>query len=226
MRTLALLLATLALGDGGAAEPGAEAELWAGHQILRGKRHIPVLGDEDTQTESFVLTEIRRAEGRLEMRERTCRVDIKPILGMTPTLKPSTLARMPEGRFTVQVNPDGTVRIAPWTVTWPASDLDGDGFPGTTVEVKGGLCSGAVYVSSVVHTSVSSARLTEQGLVGEMSVRMVQTVLGARGLCLRLTAGDSDDTERGSFSYRRVPAGTTCQSLAGKPWPVDGRLSR
>jgi hypothetical protein len=27
----------------------------------------------------------------------------------------------------------------------------------------------------------------------------------------------------GTFAYRPVPAGTTCQSLTGKPWPVKAQ---
>jgi hypothetical protein len=51
-------------------------------------------------------------------------------------------------------------------------------------------------------------------------VRLKQKVLSAKGFCLKLMAGDSDETQNGWFTYRRVDPGSTCQSLAGKPWPA------
>jgi len=51
-----------------------------------------------------------------------------------------------------------------------------------------------------------------------------QQILGAKGLCLSAMAGDSVESQHGTFAYRPVPAGTTCQSLTGKPWPVKAQV--
>ena len=53
-----------------------------------------------------------------------------------------------------------------------------------------------------------------------MSSLVRQTVLGASGLCLRTMVGNSEEVQSGSIAYQRVAPGTTCDSLAGKPWPV------
>jgi hypothetical protein len=86
--------------------------------------------------------------------------------------------------------------------------------------VGGTFCSGDVYVSNDSRTALTSGRLTNQHIEGLTSGLVRQRVLGADGLCLRTMAGDSEEVQMGTLAYRRVPEGATCQSLAGKPWPV------
>jgi len=105
-------------------------------------------------------------------------------------------------------------------VAWASEDMDGDGKPGATFTVSGTVCSGEVYVASKSHYIVDRAQIGVHGLSGELRVEQDQHILAARGLCLRLMAGDSTESQRGTFAYAPVLPGTTCQSLAGKPWPV------
>ena len=135
-------------------------------------------------------------------------------------MKPETIARLPKAHIVLEEKPDGSLVAAPWSTGWEMEDIDADGFPGATVQISGTSCSGDVYVSSHTQTALLSGHATDDGATGEVSLRLKQKILGAKGLCLKLMAGDSDENQTGAFAYRRVEPGTTCQSLAGKPWPV------
>jgi hypothetical protein len=130
---------------------------------------------------------------------------------------------MPVSTVTIDAAADGQAKIRSWDVDWGREDMDGDGKPGATLTVSGTFCSGDVYVSSQSHYVAEQAHLDGHGLSGELTVAQRQQILGASGLCLRAMAGDSNETQKGTFAYRPVPAGTTCQSLAGKPWPVQAQ---
>jgi len=219
----AVLLALLA-HDAGAAVEKPRVELWAGHQVLIGKRKIPLYGQQETHTEHYLLAEVRRTSSRIEIRERVCRIDIRPIKGTLATMKAETVAHLPRSRIVLDEGPDGKLTAAPWSHGWTGDDIDADGFPGATVHISG-TCSGDVYISSEAQTTLLSGHATADGASGEESVRLKQKVLGASGLCLKLVAGDSDEVQSGWFDYRRAPPGSTCQSLAeaGKPWPAKAR---
>lgn len=199
-------------------------ETWVGHQILRGKRHLPIYGDVPVETQHYVLAKVRHRNGRLEFQQTLCRVEPKPVDGVTVTLSPTAVTRIPVSPMTVDVANDGNAKITPFDIAWAKEDLDGDGNPGATFTVGGTVCSGEVYVASQVHFTVERARHDAYGLSGEMSATQTQHVLGARGLCLRAITGDSTEVQRGSFAYKPVLPETTCQSLAGKPWPVKARV--
>jgi hypothetical protein len=217
----AVLLA-LFTSDAGASAPEPRVELWAGHQVLIGKRKIPLYGQQETHTENYLLAEVRRTSSRIEIRQKVCRIDIRPIKGTLATMKPETVAHIPRSHIVLDEAPDGKLTAAPWSHGWTADDIDADGFPGATVHING-TCSGDVYISSESQTTLLSGHATPDSASGEESVRLKQKVLGASGLCLKLVAGDSDEVQSGWFDYRRVEPGSTCQSLAGKPWPAKAR---
>lgn len=198
-------------------------ETWVGHQILKGKRHLPVYGDVPVETHHYVLAKVQHRNGRMEFQQTLCRVEPKPVDGVTVTLSPAAVARIPVSPMTVDVANDGNAKITPFDIAWANEDLDGDGNPGATFTVGGTVCSGDVYVASQVHFTVDRARRDAYGLSGEMSGTQKQHVLGARGLCLRAITGDSTEMQRGSFAYKPVLPETTCQSLAGKPWPIKAQ---
>jgi hypothetical protein len=214
-----VLLALLLFGETPSAD-ASPAEVWAGHQILRGMRHVPLHSDVLDETENYVLAKVRRTGGHIELRQHFCRVESKPIKGVTVALSSSAVAHMSATTMAIDVAADGEVKVGPWDVAWGHEDLDGDGKPGATFTVSGTFCSGDVYVASQSHYTVEHAQLDEHGFSGELKVAQKQQILGASGLCLRAMAGDSTESQKGTFAYRQVPVGTTCQSLAGKPWPA------
>ena len=225
MSRLALFAALLA-AESSASPPEMQKEVWAGHEVLEGKRRIPVYGEKETHTENFVIAQVERTRTRIEIRQKLCRVEIRPVKGVYPIMKPETVARLLKARIVFEVKPDGTLKANPWDARWGSEDLDGDGFPGATVQISGTRCSGDLHISNQSTSTMTYGRLTPDGAAGFMSVRVKQEVLSAKGLCLKVFAGDSDETQAGRFAYRRVEAGTTCESLAGKPWPVKAQAGR
>ncbi len=195
-------------------------EVWVGHQILRGKRRLPVYGDVGVETQNYVLARVYRRNGRMEFQQTLCRVVPKPVDGVTVTISPAAVPRIPISPMAVEVASDGNAKITPYAMAWAKEDLDGDGKPGATFTVSGTVCSGDVYVASQSQYAIESAIMDARGLTGVMSGTQKQHVLGARGLCLRAITGDSTEHQRGRFAYIPAPPQTTCQSLAGKPWPV------
>jgi hypothetical protein len=219
---LSSLLGLLLLGG---TPPAATptVEVWAGHQILRGLRKVPLHGQVPVSTEAYVLAKVQRQGNHIEIRQRFCRVEPAPVKSVTIALPPASIASMPSAILVVLVAADGSAKIAPWDVAWGQDDIDSDGHPGATFVVGGTFCSGDVYVASQSHYEATSAHLDGQVLSGEMKVTQKQQILGAKGLCLSAMAGDSVESQHGTFAYRPVPAGTTCQSLTGKPWPVKAQ---
>jgi hypothetical protein len=217
-----VVLLALFTHDAGAALQEPRVELWAGHQVLIGKRKIPIYGEQETYTENFLLAEVRRTPTHLEIHERVCRIDIRPIKGTLASMKPETVARIPRSRMAFDEAADGKLTAAPWSHGWTSDDIDADGFPGATVHING-TCSGDVYISSESQTTLLSGHATADGASGTLSVKLKQKALGASGLCLKLVAGDTEETQMGWFDYRQVAPDATCHSLAGKPWPAKAQ---
>jgi hypothetical protein len=219
MLQVALALALLFAAEPENPNQGDETEVWAGHEVLKGKRKIPIYGEQQTHTDNYVVAEVRRSEWKIDIRQKLCRVDVQPIKGVTAKLSAETVARLPRSHVQFVEKPDGALAASPWRNGWSSEDVDGDGHPGATVQIIG-TCSGSIYVSNQSESSLISGRTTQDGAVGELSVKVQQKVLGASGLCLKLVAGDSDETQTGWFAYRRVQAGSSCKTLADRPWPV------
>jgi hypothetical protein len=214
------LLALLLAADLPSAESTA-VEVWAGHHILRGVRRVPLKGPVPTETQNFMLAKVERHGTHWEIRQQFCRIENKPVKSVTVTVSPAAVARMKVTPVTVEQTPDGSAAVSPWNVVWGQEDLDRDGNPGATFTVGGTFCSGDLYVASQSRYTAEKVRTGENQLSGELKVDQRQQVMGASGFCLRAMVGDSTDQQTGTFAYRAVPAGTTCASLAGKPWPVQ-----
>jgi hypothetical protein len=214
------LLALLVVADHPSSQP-TTVEVWAGHQILRGIRRVPLKGPVPTETQNFLLAKVERHGKHWEIHQHFCRLENKPVKKVTVTVSPAAIARMKVTPMTVDLGSDGSAVMSPWNVAWGHEDLDSDGNPGATFTVGGTFCSGDLYVASQSHYSAEKARFSGNQLTGELKVEQRQQVMGASGFCLRAMVGDSTDLQSGTFAYRAVPAETTCASLAGKPWPVQ-----
>jgi hypothetical protein len=215
------VIAGLLLAEPPTAEPRIEA--WAGHQVLNGKRRVPIYGEKDTHTENYLIAEVHRSPGHLEIVQKICRIEIAPIKSVLASMKPETVVHMPKARLSLDEKSDGSLTGAPWSSGWGEEDLDGDGHPGASVQISGTSCSGEVYVSNQSTTTLTSGQASDDGITGQLTVRMKQRILGASGFCLKLIAGDSDETQTGWFAYRRIQPGNSCRTLAGKPWPVKAQ---
>jgi hypothetical protein len=180
---------------------------------------VPLSGQKQVHTETFVIAQVRRSGDQLNFAESVCRIEVRPVKKVTATMSPAAIQRLPAAKFTLTVQ-DGQVSGPTWSSGWGAEDVDGDGHPGVTVQIGGTFCSGALYISNQTRTSLTSGKMEDAQLSGLVSGLVRQRVLGADGLCLRTMVGDSEEIQMGTVAYARVADGTTCQSLAGKPWPV------
>jgi hypothetical protein len=199
------------------AEPSTET--WAGHEILIGRVDLPLLGRIDTRTDNFVIATVTREGETYKLVQSACGSHTKPVLGSSVTLRDSAFSLLPA--TTIEYRRSGTTLVAPrWTSGWGSEDVDGDGHPGVTYDVNAPLCGGQIY-ASVHNVAMARAREGEQGrIAGEVKVRATQNVLGTNGTCLDMFAGDRKEELRGTFAYVPVPAGATCDSLAGA-WPAQ-----
>lgn len=220
MMDLLFYFAALLAADPAGTPAAPQVEAWAGHQVLKGKRKIPIYGEKETHTENFFIAEVHRSEGHIDIRQKPCRIEVLPIKGVTASMKTETVLRLPKAHAVFDVSADGTLAAQPWTTGWDAEDIDADGFPGATIHISGSKCAGEVYASNHTTTRLVSGRATEDGVSGQISVQVRQKILGASGLCLKLIAGDSEETQTGWFAFRRIPIGSNCRNLADKPWPV------
>ncbi|WP_373045685.1 hypothetical protein [Vulgatibacter sp.] len=222
-RTVALAL-SLAAPLAAAAEEAPKRELWAGHQVVVGARDVPVLGDVETRTDSFVLAEVERAaDGTLKLVQRACRVAIAPAAGVKVSFLPGAEPKLPPASFALQKKGDRW--YADFLSGWKAEDADGDGKPGATMEVDAPLCSGKLFVTSDSRTKLRG-REERGGLVGETRAISDQKTLDAEGACLKMMASDTRDAVEGTFAYAPVPEGTTCEALLAGTWPVKAAEPR
>ncbi len=203
-----------------AANPSGETvsptpQMWAGHHVVYGSRKVPVRGRVRTRMDTFVLAKIVERGDQLEIVEQPCDVKITPVGGINVTMNATDV---PAAKLDLSANTPNQ-----WQGSaengWGDQDIDHDGHPGMTVTVDAPICSGKLYVSQRARTV---ARLHRAGnhISGSTHVSVHQTILGAEGACLSVLAKDTREVVSGPRAYVPVPPQTTCEQLAGKPWPV------
>ncbi|MDF1564129.1 MAG: hypothetical protein P1V51_13855 [Deltaproteobacteria bacterium] len=213
--SLPAILAALALGVGAAPSFPAAAEAsgaYLGTQRVRGILKLPVLGEVDTEVTFTVLATIQSGEEGLSIEQRPCSVEFSNVLGIGTAMEEAGVRRLPVEK--IAFGPaEGDWRAAePWLVGWGAEDVDADGKPGATVQVKAPLCGGEVHVSSQT-VSIARGQWTGETFRGRVKVVVAQKILGASNACLSMTATDKRQKMSGEFEYRPVPAGTRCEDL-------------
>jgi hypothetical protein len=225
--SLALMLSLPIAGQAMAQEstPAPALELWAGHQVVIGSRPLPVLGDLETRSESFLLAEVERAGDTIVLKQRACRFAFKKVLGVSVEMSPQTIARLPRSTLRFARSPDGSYRAGPWTVSWGEEDIDRDGHPGATVQVSSSMCSGTIYTASEVRTSARATLTAEDALQGTVDVLNRERVIDTSEWCLGAGSKGKLEKQQGWFRYVRVDPNTTCASLARGPWPVKAQVA-
>lgn len=205
---------------------GSEAEVvktehWAGHQVVYGKRDVPVLGTLQTRMDTWVIARVRRSEAEIQIDQRACKVNYEDIGGVKVYVDADAL---PDSRLIFE-RVEGTPHyLMSGTVNWGKEDIDGDGEPGMSVYVDAPVCSGKLHVTNKTTTN-ARAFGDEDGspIYGEVTVSVRQKILGADGKCLAGMAKDSFERSKGSFRYAKIKANETCQSLLDAGWPVKAK---
>jgi hypothetical protein len=200
-----------------------QPELWAGHQVTVGETKVPFIGRVETRTDSYVLAKLTRHGGNIVLEQQACAVSFAKVAGVRVQMSQKALRAIP--RAIIQFNEkDHYVRATPWVVGWNSADVDKDGQPGLSIDIKAALCSGSLYVAS---TSRSSAvGMWENGqLAGDIVVQTDQVMLGSDSACLNFFSKDTKDEQRGRFAYRKVESDATCERLLRSgTWPVSAGL--
>ncbi len=204
---------------------GAEEEWWAGHQVVVGSRKIPVLGELETRSDTFVLARVVRDGDDYVLEQTSCKFEIAKVAGVRIAFPEE--ARFPPTSIRFRRDGDGARVVAePWVIAWAEEDVDRDGKPGATVLVDAPICDGSLFVGARSR-SLARGEAADDGLHGELRVEVEQKIHGTSRTCLSMMAKDSADKLRGTFAYKRVPAGTTCASLLlGGAWPVRAEEPR
>ena len=200
----------------------ADQEVWVGHQVVFGKTAVPFKGVEQTRSDSYLLAKVQRRGGEIHIEQAACKVTFKEISGVKINIPTDALLKLPSAHITFKSEGD-VWRAVPWHVGWTRQDVDEDGTPGLSVEVDASICSGTLHVASST-LSKAVAKDTEDGLVGRISVKVKQDVLGSDNVCLSLFSSDTVERQQGAFIYRRVPSDVTCKGLLEKPWPIKADI--
>lgn len=217
LMTLATLAALPLLTDPLAtmAMHAEDGQVWAGHQVTRGRRDIPFKGKVTTRTDTWLLARVHRDGDAITLTQEACAVAFKPVGGVKVRMDARSL---PANE--VEFTPNGVDLKGSSLVSWKREDVDGDGHPGMTVHVDSSVCSGELYVSN---RSRTRARAIADGgaLRGKALVTVDQEVLGAKGACLSMVASDTHELVSGPFAYTPVDRGATCSALLEGGWPID-----
>ena len=219
MTLLSMVVALAAVLGGSNDKEAAEATLWAGHQVLHGERRVPVLGTLKTRMDTWILASWHRTERGFELRQRVCRLRFAQVAGVKVEMAGHRLPPTTMGFRRDSGQGDLTV----WSeVKWGRDDVDGDGQPGATVRIEAPLCSGELHVSNRSVTW-GRGRMQNGRFVGRQDVKVEQQVLGAEGMCLAMTAKDTDERVHGPFVYVPVAPESTCASLIEVGWPASAQ---
>ncbi|MBC7794681.1 MAG: hypothetical protein H7Z43_13335 [Clostridia bacterium] len=196
-----------------------KAELWAGNQVLTGEHSLGILGSVKTRSDSYVLAHVEYTAEGVRLTQWACDVVMAKAGGTDTALNSGVAPRLPVTRIEFLNQPDGSLLAKPWTSGWDATDHDGDGLPGVTINVDAAMCDGKLFIASTAY-SEAHANSVARGMQGDVTVRVSQKILGASNMCLGIAASDSQDQLAGRFAYVPVPSSTTCASFAPADWPV------
>ena len=206
-------------------ESSADDEVvWAGHQVVTGVKKIPLLGELETRTDTFVVARVKKVGDTISFIQSPCRSVFKEVAGVSTAIHSKKTGWMPTVEFSfLPIRKKGWYQAVPYTNGWGDEDLDSDDNPGVTVDVDSMLCSGQVYVTA--HNEIQArGKFVGDSFEGIMKVNAKQTPLGAEKTCLRMVVSEQVSKLKGTFAYTEVSADATCESLLKKEWPVHARV--
>ena len=213
-----MLVACLSAPWAHAASLAQGPQTYLGHQVVVGTVLVPVLGDIETRTDTWVLVTLTQQADVMRWVQRTCKVWMAPVAGVKSSLPADTLPKLPVAHIRLDRAADGDWRGA-WDTQWTAADLDEDGFPGVSVRIDVPLCAGHVYMAMQTHTQ-ATASWVGASLLGELQVTMRQRMLGASNVCLRLGRKQQQQAFIGVFALTPVADITDCDDISDDAWPT------
>ena len=202
------------------AQPGGRMNLQTGVIVIHSGRGLTVKSVDAlrTRTDTWVLARVVQDGDRLLIEQIPCAMEIKPVAGVRVGMTEAAVRALPSASFVLQAEGEAWTGL-PWSSGWGEEDLDQDGEPGVSVQVRSPLCGGELAVASQT-LSTAQARFDGQDLSGSLQVEVQQRILGAHGACLRAVAQDSVDRMQGTFRYAPAPPGARCEDLPRTAWPI------
>lgn len=201
-----------------------EEIVWAGHQVVTGIKKIPMIGELETRTDTFVVARVTRRGGAIHLVQEPCRSVVKKVAGVSTGIHRQKTGWMPKVEFSfLPIRKKGWYQAVPWTNGWGEEDIDEDGHPGVTIDIDSLFCSGQVYLTS--HSELQArGKFIGENFEGMMRVNAKQTPLGAEKTCLRLLVSEQFSKLEGTFAYTPVDPDATCETLLKEEWPVHARV--
>jgi hypothetical protein len=213
---------------------------WAQLQRTTALADVRFVGDVVTTTTALLLVDIRDAgEGQLVLRETVCAIDITSTADSVTMRIPPAFQHAVSGRERpVRLEQDGPgwryvqptkTEVSGAKLKDPARDklpkdeddprvfdMDRDGKPGLTVQVRG-LINGDIYVVQRDTSELTGAlEVGNQRIRGLITWRAEQTVLDATSIFLSgdpPASSQHPDKRRSSFQMVRVQPGASCADV-------------
>lgn len=197
--------------------PKVQPRVFSGRQTVLGKRSLPVLGELDTRTDIWLLARIAHDDKGYRIEQSTCAIKVADVMGVSVDFPQRGAQKLPPVRYTIERDADGFFFTPPWASGWDASDYDGDGWPGITLDVDAGVCAGRLAVTSGAESRGHIRVATEEALELDIDVTINQKVLESDGWCLTFADKQTDDRFSGRVRYEPLPDSATCADVVRLP---------
>lgn len=220
-------------GDG----PPALAGTWARLEVTTEVSQIPMVGEVTTTHRAIALLEIAQDGDTLTQTETLCAIRFESDKSEARTsIGPGFVAHTPKLVRTArlvrrgakwqyvapeQVAVHGAELADPWKDALPAEpkdarvrDVDADGHPGLTVEIRG-LIDGAIRLVQRVRWSLRGLVPSNDRVDGLVSWTREQSILDATNLFLKTSPPSRPHADRAKswFRSQRVEAGADCAAI-------------
>jgi hypothetical protein len=186
-------------------------QTWVGHQVLQGERQFPIIGSKIAKTKNIMIAKVKIYENEIILSQNMCQVSFEKLYGVDIQMNSLSTQAIPVSHTTFyHNNANLTFEANKWEVKWGNEDLDLDDNPGITIELDSTFCSGKLFTSNY-SSAEAFARFDKSGdFVGSIVNEVNQKYLGADSFCLRMSAGDTHEIQKGNFKYSQVEKNITC----------------
>lgn len=240
MKKLALALLIFPAQATATTPPPDLSGSWAQLQVQTSVATIPIVGDVQTRTISWLRLDITQNGERLKITSTPCRIDLKSEVDLVRSIIPQPMlnaigtqtfrARLQAKDAQWQFYQPPAMQLLglkledPWKETLPKNasdtrvfDADQDGNPGVTVRIEGAI-DGAVYVAQRSWSRLEGLVNNDQ-ITGRVTWQTEQVVLDATSSLLANppNARTSNNPADSYFVSKRIAADTTCEDIARMP---------
>ena len=196
----------------------ASSTLYLGHQVMWGSVSVPLRGDLDMRTDTWMLVKMQSVkDGSFHWTQHDCKIRMSPIMGIETAFTDGAVARLPHTVGILSPVAEHSLKGA-WQSTWTQMDHDQDGFPGVSVRVDMPLCSGSLYIA-MNSQGRASANWVGGELIGEVDLTVARSFLGASNWCLRIGPDREQQALAGVFLLQPAKKIEQCSDVAADAWP-------